>query len=246
MAEDASPWSSNHGSRRMKWPVWTLLIRCSLASVLAETRTKSEPSLREFRDPNGRLFRLNLKTGATEWEDEKSQRSGEPGHAELEDWLGGSDPAAEEVRQDLALDLGMRPASAPRESRSGQASAALKSLRAKVETKPSKQKMLESQADKKSVTGFGSVVTATSRQLRDRAWAQAQQKVPESDGSRTGNPGITARSYGIHGTHGTSNGATGAFPSSDRELLNRGKKLLAKLEKEDELDAVAVREKPLK
>ena len=66
------------------------------------------------------------------------------------------------------------------------------------------------------------MVTATSRQLRDRAWAQAQQKVPESDGSRTGNPGITARSYGIHGTHGTSNGATGAFPSSDRELLNRG------------------------
>jgi hypothetical protein len=115
-------------------------------SSVFSARTKSEPSLREFRDPNGRLFRLNLKTGATEWEDEKSQRSGEPGHAELEDWLGGSDPAAEEVRQDLALDLGMRPASAPRESRSGQASAALKSLRAKVETKPSKQKMLESQA----------------------------------------------------------------------------------------------------
>lgn len=114
------------------------------------------------------------------------------------------------------------------------------------------------------------MVTATSRQVRDRAWAQAQQKVPESDGSRTGNPGITARSDGIHGAHGTSNGATGAtgaFPSSDRELLNRGpaagldtefdglpwvlchsksgKKLLAKLEKE-ELDAVAVREKPLK
>ena len=112
------------------------------------------------------------------------------------------------------------------------------------------------------------MVTATSRQVRDRAWAQAQQKVPESDGSRIGNPGITARrSYGIHGAHGTSNGA-GAFPSSDRELLNRGlgaagldtefhglpwvlchsksgKKLLAKLEKE-ELDAVAVREKPLK
>ena len=28
-------------SRGMKWPVWTLLIRCSLASVLAETRTRA-------------------------------------------------------------------------------------------------------------------------------------------------------------------------------------------------------------
>lgn len=169
----------------MKWPVWTLLIRCSLASVLAETRTrawfsgrvdlfeggmecqrkpaavwhqpqscvslartKPEPALREFRDPNGRLFRLNLKTGATEWEDEKSQRSGEPGHADLEDWLR-SDPAvtaAEEVRKDLALDLGMWPAPGGlrRESRPGQASA-LKA-KAEVETKPSEQKILESQA----------------------------------------------------------------------------------------------------
>mmetsp|Transcript_9313 Transcript_9313/g.15969 ORF Transcript_9313/g.15969 Transcript_9313/m.15969 type:complete len:229 (+) Transcript_9313:160-846(+) len=228
----------------MKWPVWTLLIRCSLASVLAEPRTKPEPSLREFRDPNGRLFRLNLKTGATEWEDEKSQRSGEPGHAELEDWLGGSDSAAEEVRQDLALDLGMRPTASLRgEKRPGQASTALKSLKAK-ETKSLEPKMLESQADKTSVKRSGSVVTATSRQVRDRAWAQAQHKEPESKGSKT-EPGITARhgSSGIHGAHGT-NGVTGAFTNSDRELLNRGKKLLAKLEKE-ELDAVA-REKPLK
>eukprot|EP00435_Cladocopium_sp_Y103_P043479 s1971_g12.t1 len=135
-------------SRRMKLPVWTLLIRCSLARVIAETRTKPEASLREFRDPNGRLFRLNLKTGATEWEDEKSQRPSEPGHAaELGDWLGGSDPAAEEVRQDLALDLGMRaaPSGLRGESRSSQASAALKSLKAKVETMSSEQKMLESQ-----------------------------------------------------------------------------------------------------
>lgn len=115
------------------------------------------------------------------------------------------------------------------------------------------------------------MVTATSRQVRDRAWAQAQQKVPQSDGSRS--TGTTRESDGIHGIHGTtSDGATGAgaFPrSADRELLNRGraagldtefdrfwvatgycsksgKKLLAKLEKE-ELDAMAFRvEKPLK
>eukprot|EP00435_Cladocopium_sp_Y103_P045050 s1971_g12.t2 len=99
-------------------------------------------------------------------------------------------------------------------------------------------------ADKKSVKGSGSVITATSR-VRDRAWAQAQRKVPESAG--------TTAVHGIHGAHGTTasdaaTGATGALPSqrSDRELLNRGKKLLAKLEKE-KLDALAFRaEKPLK
>ena len=80
------------------------------------TGGQPEPALREFRDPDGRRFRLNLKTGLTEWEDEKPPRqkadvAQKPQpvskSADLDDWLKVSDPAAQEVREDLATDLWM-------------------------------------------------------------------------------------------------------------------------------------------
>ncbi|CAK9041441.1 unnamed protein product [Durusdinium trenchii] len=77
----------------MKWTVWTLLSRCTVASFLAipsvrteaSKQTEAQSPIREFRDPAGRLFRLNLNTGATEWD------SNDPTHLKAQ----GQEPARE-------------------------------------------------------------------------------------------------------------------------------------------------------
>ena len=69
---------------------WWLLCSSALARHLGP--------IKEFHDPSGRGFRLDLATGETTWSSQ--------------DWLGWSekgDPVADEVRRELATDLWLRP-----------------------------------------------------------------------------------------------------------------------------------------
>ena len=72
---------------------WLCLLYCSALA-------RELDPIKEFHDPAGRAFRLDLATGETTWS------------TPHEDWLGWSergDPVADEVRKDLATDLSLRP-----------------------------------------------------------------------------------------------------------------------------------------
>ncbi|CAE7559339.1 unnamed protein product [Symbiodinium natans] len=145
----------------MKWLQWavTLLLPCCPFSAVLKTRTPGLPSLdgesawKQLTDPSEHLFKLNVKTGATEWYAEQAQNHGAAApqsaggvavmpaitanagakqpetkpqakkgeasetnwfaaHGWLDDWLGWgetvADPASQEVRDDVARDLGIR------------------------------------------------------------------------------------------------------------------------------------------
>lgn len=144
----------------MKWTRWAvaLLLPCRPVSTALKSRTPTRPDLdselawKEFTDPSGQQFRLNVLTGEAQWDLKRPQKEPETAseigaaeksvtasrvkpensaasnpvtepeekaqkpdaatmHGWLDSWLGWGetvvDPASQEVRADVAKDLGL-------------------------------------------------------------------------------------------------------------------------------------------
>ncbi|CAE7516775.1 unnamed protein product [Symbiodinium sp. CCMP2592] len=157
MAQDCCRTRVVGGRSPMKWPQWAvaLLLPCRPVSAALKSRTPAPPGLdsalawKEFTDPSGQHFQLNVLTGEAQWDLNRAHKETEPDseigaaeksvaaarakpaesasskpvtqqaqmpdpaamHGWLDSWLGWgetvADPASQEVRADVAKDLGL-------------------------------------------------------------------------------------------------------------------------------------------